>query len=135
MFGVLYALIRASQIALVVKKSAGQCRRLRFDPWIRNMPWKAWQPTPVSLPGESHGRRSLAGCGPQGHSQTQLKWLSMHAYTHCLKLYLFLTVLGLRCCVSFSLAVVSGGLLIAWFLSLQSVGSRCAGSVVAAAGL
>ena len=23
-----------------------------------------WQPTPVFLPGESHGQRTLAGCGP-----------------------------------------------------------------------
>ena len=27
---------------------------------------KKWQPTPVFLPGESHGQRSLAGCGPRG---------------------------------------------------------------------
>ena len=32
--------------------------------------WK-WQPTPVLLPGESHGQRSLAGYSPRGHrSQT-----------------------------------------------------------------
>ena len=35
--------------------------------------WRAWQPTPVFLPGESHGQRSLAGYSPQGHkSQTEL---------------------------------------------------------------
>ena len=26
----------------------------------------AWQPTPVLLPGKSHGRRSLVGCSPWG---------------------------------------------------------------------
>ena len=32
----------------------------RFDPWVGKIPWRrAWQPTPVSLPGESHGQRSL----------------------------------------------------------------------------
>ena len=32
---------------------------------------KEWQPTPVFLPGESHGQRSLAGYSPWGHkSQT-----------------------------------------------------------------
>ena len=31
------------------------------DPWRRK-----WQPTPVFLPGESHGQRSLAGYGPWG---------------------------------------------------------------------
>ena len=36
--------------------------RLGLDPWIGKMPWKrAWQPTPVVLPGESHGQRSLVG--------------------------------------------------------------------------
>ena len=42
-----------------------QCRRLkgcRFDPWVGKIPWKrAWQPTLVFLPGESHGQRSLVG--------------------------------------------------------------------------
>ena len=29
-------------------------RRLRFDPWLGKIPWRrAWQPTPVFLPGES----------------------------------------------------------------------------------
>ena len=38
------------------------CRRPRFNPWVRKIPWRrAWQPTPVFLPGESHGQRSLAG--------------------------------------------------------------------------
>ena len=32
------------------------------------IPWtRKWQPTPASLPGESHGQRSLAGCSPWGH--------------------------------------------------------------------
>ena len=36
--------------------------RCRFDLWVRKIPWRrAWQPTPVFLPGESHGQRSLVG--------------------------------------------------------------------------
>ena len=32
-----------------------------FDPWVRKIPWRRkWQPTPVFLPGKSHGQRSLA---------------------------------------------------------------------------
>ena len=43
----------------MVKK---QCRRPEFDPWIRKIPWRReWQPTPVFLPRESHGQRSLVG--------------------------------------------------------------------------
>ena len=54
--------VRASQVALV------QCwgrKRCRFNPWVRKMLWRRkWQPTPVSLPGESHGQRSLVGYSP-----------------------------------------------------------------------
>ena len=39
-------------------------RKCGFDPWIRKIPWRRkWQPTPVFLPGKSHGPRSLAGYG------------------------------------------------------------------------
>ena len=50
------------------KEPACQCRRHKrywFDPWVGKIPWRrAWQPTPVFLPGESHGQRSPAGYGP-----------------------------------------------------------------------
>ena len=39
-----------------------------FYPWVKEIPWKKkWQPTPVLLPGESHGQRSLVGYSPWGH--------------------------------------------------------------------
>ena len=35
-------------------------------PGLGRSPWRRkWQPTPVFLPGESHGKRSLAGYRPQ----------------------------------------------------------------------
>ena len=35
-------------------------KRHGFSPWVRKIPWRrAWQTTPVFLPGESHGQRSL----------------------------------------------------------------------------
>ena len=38
---------------------------LSLSPWVGKIPWRqAQQPTPVFLPGESHGQRSLAGCSP-----------------------------------------------------------------------
>ena len=50
-----------------VKVSACNMRELVFDPWVRKIPWRRkWQPTPVFLPGESHGRRSLVGHSPWG---------------------------------------------------------------------
>jgi len=46
--------------SLADKESAS--RRPRFVSWVGRMPWRrAWQPTPVFLPRESHGQRSLAG--------------------------------------------------------------------------
>ena len=57
-------------------------KRLRFDPWVRKIPWRRkWQPTPVFLPGEPHRQRSLADCGPWGHKETDTEWLSMYAHT------------------------------------------------------
>ena len=38
-----------------------------FSPWVRKIPWKMkWQPTPVFLPGKSHGQRSPEGDSPWG---------------------------------------------------------------------
>ena len=46
------------------------CRRHGFNPWVRKIPWRReWRPTPVFLLGESHGQRTLAGYGPQGHNE------------------------------------------------------------------
>ena len=36
-----------------------------FDPWVRKIPWRrTWYPTPVFLPGESRGQRTLVGYSP-----------------------------------------------------------------------
>ena len=51
------------------KESACQAG-LEFNPWVGKIPWRqAWQPTPVFLPGESHGQRRLVGYSPQGHKE------------------------------------------------------------------
>ena len=48
--------------------NAGDSGRCKFNPWVRKIPWRrVWQPTPVFLPGESHGQRSLVGYSPWGH--------------------------------------------------------------------
>ena len=47
------------------KESSCQCRRHGFNPWVRGIPWRRKpQPSPVFLPGESHGKRSLEGYSP-----------------------------------------------------------------------
>ena len=44
------------------------------------IPWRRkWQPTPVFLPGESHGLRSLVGYNPLGHNESDT---TEHAHTH-----------------------------------------------------
>ena len=42
-----------------------------FDPWVRKIPWRRkWKPTPVNLPGKSHGQRSLVGYSLRGHKES-----------------------------------------------------------------
>ena len=49
-----------------VKSVCLQCGRPGSDPWVGKIPWRRkWQPTPVFLPGESHGWRSLVGYSPR----------------------------------------------------------------------
>ena len=71
--------IWASQGVLVVKNPPANARRYKrhlFDPWVGKIPWRrAWQLTPVFLPGESHGQRSLLqpiGSQRVGHAQSDL---------------------------------------------------------------
>ena len=57
-------------VVLVVKNllaTSGDIMRHRVHPWLGKIPWRrAWKHTPVLLPGESHGQRSLMGYSPQG---------------------------------------------------------------------
>ena len=51
----------------------------RFQSLGGKMPWKRkWQSTPVFLPGESPGRRSLVGYSPQGRTESDTtEWLHL----------------------------------------------------------
>ena len=60
-------LVRASLIAHLVKNLPAV-----QETYVRSLGWedpqrRKWQPTPVLLPGESHGQRSLRDCNPWGH--------------------------------------------------------------------
>ena len=63
------------------KKIYLQCRKPGFNPWVGKISWRReWQPTPVFLPGEFHGQRSLAGFGPLGHKELDTtEWLTAAA--------------------------------------------------------
>ena len=46
---------------------------------------RQWQPTPVLLPGKSHGQRSLVGCSPWGCEESGHDWatsLSLFTFMH-----------------------------------------------------
>ena len=48
---------------------------------VRKIPWrKAWQPSPVFLPGESRGQRSLAGYSPWGHKESDMTEATRHEH-------------------------------------------------------
>ena len=55
------------------REPACQCRRLKrqgLNLQVGKIPWgKAWQPSPVFLPGESHRQRILVGYNPWGHKE------------------------------------------------------------------
>ena len=57
-----------------------------FDLWVGKIPWRRkWQPTPVFLPGKTHGQRSLAGYSPWGCKDLDMiEQLNTHTHTHTL---------------------------------------------------
>ena len=57
--------------------SACKCGRPVFDRWVRKIPWRRkWQPTPVFLPGKSHGWRSLIGYSPRSRVRVGHDWVT-----------------------------------------------------------
>ena len=54
-----------------------------FDPWVGRIPWRRkWQPTPVLLPGKSHGQRSLVGYSSWDHKELDMPKVTSHTHTH-----------------------------------------------------
>ena len=73
------------------KEPAYQCRRCKrgeFNPWVGTIPWrKAWPPTPVLLPGKSHGQSNLAGYSPQCPTELDMTEVTYHACMQEFKLF------------------------------------------------
>ena len=88
--GTCLPLVKTSPDGASGKEPACQCRRLKrlqFNPWVGKIPWRRdWQATPVFLPGESHGHRSLAGYCPWGHKELDMQervTISFHFFCTC----------------------------------------------------
>ena len=63
-------MLAASLVAQTVKHLSAM-RKTRVLSLGGKIPWgRQWQPTQVLLPGESHGQRSLVGCSPWGHKES-----------------------------------------------------------------
>ena len=68
------------------KEPTCQLKRLMFDPWLGRFSWKrAWQPTPVFLPEESHWQRNLMGYSPLGHTELDTTVVTLHICTQIFK--------------------------------------------------
>ena len=71
-----------SQVVKNLPVNAGD----ELEPWVEKTPWRrAWQPTPVFLPGKSHEQRVLVGYSPWGCKESdtteQLSTASTNAHT------------------------------------------------------
>ena len=63
-----YGILFSNSVGSDGKESACNAGDPGSIPGLGRFPWRRkWQPTPVFLPGESHGQRSLAGCSPGDH--------------------------------------------------------------------
>ena len=79
-----------SPVELVVKNlptNTGDMRR-GFDTWVRKIPWRrARQPTPVFLPGESHGQRILVAYSPWGCTESDMTEVTEHTRVFAVELW------------------------------------------------
>ena len=66
-----------------VYASTTTAKEAQVEWFCEDYSWRsAWKPTPVFLPGESHGQRSLEGYGPQGRKELDTTEATYHTYTH-----------------------------------------------------
>ena len=71
-----------SQVAQC-KETACQCRRGRFNSWVRKiLQSRKQQPTPVFLPGKSHGQRSPVSYSPWGCKKSDMTERLSTAHRH-----------------------------------------------------
>ena len=68
-------------VAQIVKNLPAM-QETRVDPLVGKIPWRRqWQSSPIFLPGEFHGQRSLAGYSPWGHKESDATERLTHSAT------------------------------------------------------
>ena len=70
------------------KESACQCRRPKRL-WVKKIPWsRKWQLAPIFLLGKFPRQRSLAGCSPCGHRESDMtQWLGTQREVQCFPIF------------------------------------------------
>ena len=72
-----------SVLSQMLHSCAATCLPLSLFISLSFLEWRrAWQPTPVLLPGESRGQRSLVGCCPWGRTESDTTEATWHACLH-----------------------------------------------------
>ena len=93
-------ILKQGNLAFLVAQTVKNLPAMQ-ETWVGKIPWRrAWQPTPIFLPGESYGQRSLEGYSPWGckesdtteglntflpsgdHEKSQTSWSGHHGKRH-----------------------------------------------------
>ena len=124
------------------EKNLSAMQETRLDPWVGKIPWRRkWQPTPLFLPGKSHGQRSLEGYSPWGRKrvrddlatkqQPRLFWCHMEVATETvwpteLKIFTIIFLME-KVCWSFSMYLLFLLLSLAWINLIfnDSINASC----------
>ena len=88
------------------KESACNAGGPGFDPWVGKILWKReWQPTPLFLPGEFHGYRSLVGWSPWGCKESDTsEWLTF-TFFHTVNIIFICTEKPKKLCMACFIAI------------------------------
>ena len=79
-------LILLSRVAILSQKENTKSWKMVCKSIIPINQGRQWHPTPVLLPGKSHGRRSLEGCSPWGRKESDTtEWLHFHFSLSCMR--------------------------------------------------
>ena len=81
MIGIAYLYTWASLVAQTINNLPAM-QDTRFAPWVEKILEKGMATTPVFLPGEFHGQRSLARYSPWGHKESDTTERLIHTYAH-----------------------------------------------------